>query len=246
MGKTLFSCLCCLLFVTGVTMAAENNFVTDEIRTTKGDLAITFIGHATLMISFAGKVIYIDPVSSYADYTKKPKADLILITHEHTDHFDLKAIDIIKTNKTEAVVTANVAKQMKGGIVMKNGETKIIGGLKIEALPAYNIEHMRSPGVPFHGRGIGNGYIITFADKRLYIAGDTENTPEMKSLRNIDIAFLPMNVPYTMTPEMVADAAKAFRPGILYPYHFGNTDTQKIINLLKDEKNIEVRIRKMM
>ena len=238
--------MCCLLFWTGLTMAAENNFAIDKIKTTKGDLTISFIGHATLMMHFDGKVIYIDPVSRYADYTKMPKADLILITHEHTDHFDLKTIDIIKTEKTTAVVTEIVARQLKGGIILKNGEEKIVGGLKIEAVPAYNIVHMRSPGVPFHGKGTGNGYIITFGDKRLYIAGDTENTPEMKNLRNIDIAFLPMNVPYTMTPEMVADAAKAFRPGILYPYHYGNTDTQKLIDLIKNEKNIEVRIRKMM
>jgi L-ascorbate metabolism protein UlaG (beta-lactamase superfamily) len=105
---------------------------------------------------------------------------------------------------------------------------------------------MRSPGVPFHPKGIGNGYIVTFGDKRIYIAGDTENTPEMKNLKGIDIAFLPMNLPYTMTPEMVADAAKAFRPKILYPYHYGNTETAKIIDLLKDEKDIEVRIRSMM
>jgi L-ascorbate metabolism protein UlaG (beta-lactamase superfamily) len=104
---------------------------------------------------------------------------------------------------------------------------------------------MRSPGNPFHPRGIGNGYIITFGNKRLYIAGDTENTTEMKNLRDIDIAFLPMNLPYTMTPEMVADAAKALRPKILYPYHYGKTDTAKLTELLKDNSGIEVRIRQM-
>jgi L-ascorbate metabolism protein UlaG (beta-lactamase superfamily) len=104
---------------------------------------------------------------------------------------------------------------------------------------------MRSEGVPYHPRGDGNGYLLTFGDKRVYIAGDTENIPEMKALNNIDIAFLPMNIPYTMTPEMVADAAKAFRPKILYPYHFGDTDTSRIVELLKDVKQIEVRLRKM-
>jgi L-ascorbate metabolism protein UlaG (beta-lactamase superfamily) len=104
---------------------------------------------------------------------------------------------------------------------------------------------MRSPGVPFHGKGIGNGYVIKFSDKKVYIAGDTENTPEMKRLENIDIAFLPMNLPYTMTPEMVADAAKAFRPKILYPYHYGETDISKLISLMKDTPDIEIRIRKM-
>jgi L-ascorbate metabolism protein UlaG (beta-lactamase superfamily) len=129
---------------------------------------------------------------------------------------------------------------------MKNGDTKTVQGFKIEAVPAYNLVHMRSPGMPFHPKGVGNGYIISFGETKVYIAGDTENTPEMKKLKGIDIAFLPMNLPYTMTPEMVADAAKAFRPKILYPYHFGNTDTAKLIELLKGEKDIEVRIRKLM
>jgi len=227
-------------------MAAENNFVTDKIKTEEGDLTITFLGHATLMISFNGKIIHIDPVSQYADYSKMPQADLILVTHEHYDHCDLEAIGAIRTDKTVMVITPDTAEQVKGGIIMKNGDKKTIQGLLIEAVPAYNLVNMRSPGVPYHGKGTGNGYIITCGGKRIYIAGDTENIPEMKGLKNIDIAFLPMNLPYTMTPEMVADAAKAFRPGILYPYHYGETNVQKLIDLLKDEKNIEVRIRKMM
>jgi len=115
----------------------------------------------------------------------------------------------------------------------------------VEAVPAYNIVHMRSPGVPFHPKGIGNGYIVTFGDTRVYVAGDTENIPEMKALKAIDIAFLPMNVPYTMTPEMVADAARSIRPRILYPYHYGTTDTSRLVDLLRGEEGIEVRIRRM-
>ena len=110
---------------------------------------------------------------------------------------------------------------------------------------AYNIVHKRDTGQPFHPKGVGNGYIITFGDKRVYVAGDTENVLEMKGLKSIDIAFLPMNLPYTMTPEMVADAAKAFKPKILYPYHFGETDTSKVVSLLKGTPEIEVRIRNM-
>ena len=227
-------------------MAAENNFETDIIKTAQGDLGITCIGHGTLMLSFSGKIIHIDPVTQMADYTKLPKADLILITHEHPDHLDLKAIDLIKTGKTSIVTTENVARQLPGCIILKNGEEKTIMGLKIEAVPAYNLVNMRSPSVPYHAKGIGNGYILTFSDKRLYIAGDTENIPEMKNLRNIDIAFLPMNLPYTMTPEMVADAVRAFRPKIIYPYHYGKTDVSKLTDLLQNEKNIEVRVRKMM
>jgi len=227
-------------------MAAENNFVTDKIKTEEGDLAITFLGHATLMISFNGKIIHIDPVSQYADYSKMPKADLILVTHEHYDHCDLEAIDAIRTDKTLIVIPPDTAQQFKDGITMKNGDKKTVQGLLIEAVPAYNLVNMRSPGVPYHGKGTGNGYIITCGGKRIYIAGDTENIPEMKVLKDIDIAFLPMNLPYTMTPEMVADAAGAFQPKILYPYHYGETDVQRLVDLLRDEKNIEVRIRKMM
>jgi len=120
---------------------------------------------------------------------------------------------------------------------------KTVMGLKIEAVPAYNIVHMRRENMPYHPKGDGNGYIITFGNKRVYVAGDTENIPEMKALKDIDIAFLPMNLPYTMSPEMVADAAKAFKPKILYPYHYGRTDTSKIVKLMKGVKGIEVRIR---
>ena len=128
---------------------------------------------------------------------------------------------------------------------MQNGDVKTVGGLQIEAVPAYNLVHMRSEGVPFHPKGVGNGYVITFGDKRVYIAGDTENIPEMKVLQSIDCAFLPMNLPYTMTPEMVADAAKAFKPVILYPYHYGSTDTSRLVDLMQNSKEVEVRIRKM-
>ena len=121
----------------------------------------------------------------------------------------------LKTGKTSIVTTESVARQLPGSIVLKNGDEKTLIGLKIEAVPAYNLVNMRSPGVPYHAKGIGNGYILALSDKRLYIAGDTENIPEMKALRNIDTAFLPMNLPYTMTPEMVADAVRAFRPKII-------------------------------
>ena len=223
----------------------ESKFEQDIIETNAGDLKITFIGHGTLMFKFNGKIIHVDPVSREADYTDMPKADIILITHEHGDHLDPKVIKMLRKEGTDLVLTKACAGRVDGGITMKNGDTQTVQGLKIEAVPAYNIVHMRSAGNPFHPKGIGNGYIIAFGDKRVYIAGDTENTPEMKRLRNIDVAFLPMNLPYTMTPEMVADAAKAFKPKILYPYHYGQTDPNKLVELLKDSKDIEVRIRDM-
>lgn len=217
----------------------------DIVKTSAGDLEMTFIGHGTLMFTFGGKVIHIDPFSRVADYSKLPQADMILLTHEHRDHLDPKALGLLRTEKTVLVLTEKCAQQIKGGIVMHNGDVKTIEGLKIEAVPAYNLVHMRSEGVPYHPKGSGNGYVITFGDTRIYIAGDTENIPEMKKLKDIDYAFLPMNLPYTMTPEMVADAAKAFQPKVLYPYHYGETDPSKLVTLMADTPQIEVRIRKM-
>jgi len=231
-------------YIAGVANA-QTHFETDNITTSEGDLKITFIGHASLIFTFNGKVIHVDPVREQADYSKLPKADIILITHEHSDHFDLSAIKILRTNQTKLILTETCARKISGGMVMKNGDVQIIQGIKFEAVPAYNLIHKRDNGQPFHPKGVGNGYILTFGDKRVYVAGDTENIPEMKTLQDIDVAFLPMNLPYTMTPEMVADAAKSFRPKILYPYHYGNTETSKLLELLKDEQEIEVRIRKM-
>ena len=225
--------------------AAQGNFQTDILKTSQGDLEITFIGHGSLMFTFNDKVIYVDPISKLAEYSKLPKADLLLITHEHPDHLDLKAVEAVRTDKTVLILTKTCAARLKGGIIMENGDTKTVDGLKIEAVPAYNLVHMRSEGVPFHAKGVGNGYVITFGDKRVYVAGDTENIPEMKKLERIDCAFLPMNLPYTMTPEMVADAAKAFKPKILYPYHYGDTDTSNLEQLMKDTQNVEIRIRMM-
>ena len=224
---------------------AAGTFETDLLPTSVGDLRITFIGHASLMFEIGGKVIYSDPVGQFGDYGKLPKADLILVAHDHSDHFDPKTIALIGTEKTKLVLTPLCAAKGGRGIVLKNGEETTVDGIRIEAAPAYNIVHMRSPGMPFHPKGDGNGYILTFGDKRVYVAGDTENIPEMKTLGRIDVAFLPMNLPYTMTPEMAADAARMVKPKILYPYHFGETDTAKIVSLLKDEKGIEVRIRRM-
>jgi len=231
-------------YIAGVANA-RTHFETDNITTSDGDLKITFIGHASLIFTFNGKVIHVDPDGRLADYSSLPKADIILITHEHSDHFDLSAIKILQTNQTTLVLTEACAKKISGGMVMKNGDVQIIQGIKFEAIPAYNMIHKRDNGQPFHPKGVGNGYILTFGDKRVYVAGDTENIPEMKTLQGIDVAFLPMNLPYTMTPEMVADAAKSFRPKILYPYHYGNTETSKLVELLKDEQEIEVRIRQM-
>ena len=219
------------------------SYETDVITTSAGDLAMTFLGHGTLMFTFNEKVIHIDPFSRVADYAELPEADLVLITHEHQDHLDLAALAEIVTDDTVVILTELCADRVGDGVVLKAGDTYEAVGIKVEAVPAYNIVHTRPDGKPFHPKGDGVGYVLTFGDTKVYVAGDTEDTPEMRALTGIDVAFLPMNLPYTMTPEQVADAARAFKPTVLYPYHFGDTETGKLVELLRDEPGIEVRVR---
>jgi len=223
---------------------AADTFETDTFQTDKGNLTITFIGHGTLMMEWNGKVIHIDPVSREADYNNLPKADLILVTHEHGDHLDPATIALLRKPDTKVIVSKSCEGKVPDETILLNGQNATVDGIKIEAMPAYNLVHKRPNGEPFHPKGNGNGYVLTMGGKHIYIAGDTENIPEMKNLKNIDIAFLPMNLPYTMTPEQTAEAARSFMPKILYPYHFGQTDPQQLVKLLKDT-SIEVRVRKM-
>lgn len=240
----IISTLICMCFLMGACMP-KPQFEKDTIKTSAGDLEITFIGHGTLMFKINGKIIHVDPWSNLADYSKLPEADIILITHQHADHLDPAAIKNIQTENTKLIINELSADRVEKGMIMKNGDEKDMFGFKIIAVPAYNIEHKRENGLPFHPEGEGNGYIIIVGETRIYIGGDTENTPEMKSLENIDIAFLPMNLPYTMTPEMVADAVLALKPRILYPYHYGDTDMAVIIDLLSSKVDTEIRIRKL-
>ena len=241
--ETALAMIAAILLPTAVATAAD--FERDRIETSAGELQVTFIGHGTLIFTFAGKTIHVDPWSRLADYTKLPKADLILITHSHPDHLDPAAIQAVRSEKTVVIVSEDCAGKVKGAEVMKNGDSRTVSNIKIEAVSAYNIVHKSPDGEFYHPKGAGNGYLLTFGGKRVYIAGDTENTPEMKALKNIDAAFLPMNLPYTMTPEMVADAAKAFRPRILYPYHTGDTDLSKLKTLMQGSEGIDLRFRKM-
>jgi L-ascorbate metabolism protein UlaG (beta-lactamase superfamily) len=220
-------------------------FETDTLETAGEELKITLLGHGSLLFTYAEKRIYVDPFSRVADYSTLPKADIVLITHEHRDHLDPEALAHVRTDVTDVICTECCARQIEGGTVMRNGDVTVVQGLRVEAIPAYNLVHKRESGDPFHPCGDGNGYVVTFGDLRVLVAGDTENTPELKTLSDIDVAFLPMNLPYTMTPEMVADVALAPQPRILYPYHFGNTDTSQLIDLLKDHPEIEVRVRSL-
>ncbi len=225
--------------------ALAQGFERDVFKTSAGEVTITFIGHGTLMLGFGGKVIHVDPFSRLTDYAQLPKADLVLLTHAHGDHLDPAALKAIRTAETQVVAAPACEGKVEGAVVLRNGEQKVVAGVTIEAVPAYNLVQKRPDGTPYHPKGEGNGYVLTFGDTRVYIAGDTENTPEMKALKGIGVAFLPMNLPYTMTPEMVADAARAIRPKVLYPYHFGETDPQRLVTLLQGEKDVEVRVRQM-
>jgi L-ascorbate metabolism protein UlaG (beta-lactamase superfamily) len=231
-----------MMATTSLFIHGQKQIEHDVFDTPEGKLAIYFIGHGSLMFELNGKYIYIDPVSKYSDYGNLPKASLILITHQHHDHFDTSAISKIKQKSTQIITNAAVFNDYHSGIILNNGDKKSIDGIEIEAVPAYNNTAGREQ---YHPKGRDNGYILTFGNKRIYIAGDTENIPEMSSLTNIDIAFLPMNQPYTMLPEQVAEATKRFNPKILYPYHYGDTDASQIQKLLSGDSKTEIRIRQL-
>jgi L-ascorbate metabolism protein UlaG (beta-lactamase superfamily) len=235
----------CWVLAAALPLRASDKIEKDTIATTSGKVEISFVGHGTVAFQWGDKTIVVDPWSKLPGTYELPKAELILVSHAHGDHFDTSAISALRSGSTVILLPANCAAQVKGSAIMKNGDVRKVLGLTVEAVPAYNLVHMRPDGTPFHPKGEGNGYVITIGHTRIYIAGDTEDTPEMKALKDIDIAFLPMNLPYTMTPEMVVEAVKAFRPKILYPYHLSQSDPVKLLPLLKDVKGTEIRIRSM-
>ena len=228
------------LILIGMSVFAE--FETDTFPVDGGNVMITHLGHASLMFTYGDTVIYVDPIRSKVNYARMPKADIILITHGHRDHLDRYAMEKVRTPETTVIHTRATVKNIEDGTVMANGDSINILGITIEAVPAYNTTRSR---VRLHPRGRDNGYILNIGGKRFYIAGDTEDTPEMRALKNIDVAFLPMNQPYTMTPSQVAVAARLFRPRVLFPYHYGRTDVSILVDLLEDERDIDVRIRKL-
>lgn len=224
----------------------QGQFKKDIFRTSGGDLSVTFLGHASLMMEYGGKVIYIDPVVRVADFTKLPKADLVLVTCYHGDHFDISAIDKIKKlGSMQVLLTQSCAGKYPQGIVIKNGESGTFSGIQVDAFPCYQIFNSKDHMNYIHPKGESNGYLLHFGTFTVYIAGDTENIPEMKNLIRIDVAFLPMTPKESMNAQMVADAVAAFRPRILYPYKFRKTEVDKLPGLLVNLRT-DLRIRDNM
>jgi len=212
-----------------------------EFSTSAGPVRITPIHHASLMMEAGGQVIQIDPALQAANYEGLPQADVILITDIHGDHMDPKAVEKVKKSGTLVLEPKAVLDKGIEGTVLNNGESKAVGKWTIEAIPMYNLTRGPAEGKLFHDKGRGNGYVITYGGKRFYMAGDTEGIPEMRALKNIDVAFIPMNLPYTMTPEEAADAVRAFAPKVVFPYHYQKSDVNAFKKALADTK-IDVRL----
>ncbi len=231
-----------VVFLLAVILLPARSF--DVLSTNQGgvEVVVAPIHHATLMLQFKGKAIYVDPAGQ-ADYSGMPKPDFIFITDIHGDHFDKASIAKLKTDSTVIVGPKAVADQLAGVTAIANGESRKFGEIEVEAVPMYNLKRGPKAGELYHTKGRGNGYIFKLADRRFYVSGDTEAIPEMTALKNIDVAFVCMNLPYTMTPVEAAAAVKAFRPRIVYPYHYGESDLKPFVAALKSESAIEVRLR---
>lgn len=213
----------------------------EEFPTSRGTVRITPVQHASLMIEAGGVVIHVDPVGE-ANYQGLPPGDLILITHTHGDHLDAKLLPKLRKPGARVIGPEAVRKTVPDAEVLRNGEKKQFDDWEIEAVPAYNLQRGPAPGRLYHEKGFGNGYVLSYGGKRFYISGDTEAIPEMKALRNIDVAFVCMNLPYTMTAQEAAEALQAFRPKIVYPYHYRNMDLSVLEKSLAGS-GIEVRMR---
>lgn len=240
--KKLFLCILTILGLN--TACGQQIFEVDEFNTKSGK-AVKFhaLVHASIRIEFDGRQLQIDPVSKLGgrviDYASMPKADYLFVTHEHGDHFDKQAIQVLSGTKTQLITNQRCADMLGSGMVMANGDKRTFDGIQVEAVPAYNISEGRTQ---FHPKGRDNGYILTIDGLRIYVAGDTEDIPEMSLIKDIDIAFLPCNQPYTMTPDQLVRAARIIKPKVLFPYHYGQTDLSSVPAQLKDD-GIDVRIR---
>lgn len=215
----------------------------DYLVTADGAVLIQPINHATFVMGWNDLMVYVDPVGGAARFSGIPKAGLVLLTHEHSDHYDASTISSIKATNAVIIaaktVYAGLPTSMKtNAVLLTNGMATNVLGLAIEAIAAYNI------GNSHHLKGNGNGYVLTVGGKRVYISGDTDDIPEMRALRDIDVAFLAMNQPYTMTVAEAVSATREFRPGVAYPYHSQGTDVNSYKRQVGADLGIEVRLRK--
>jgi L-ascorbate metabolism protein UlaG (beta-lactamase superfamily) len=234
-----------LLSLGGASTRAADKLTGDAIPAAGGDVIIHPINHATFAMSWGDKVIYADPVGGAKRFDGLPRPDLILLTHTHGDHFSVETLQAVTGEKTVLVAPPSVAAQLpeklRGQMVVAtNGGTKIIAGISVEAVPMYNTTPAHAQ---FHPKGVGNGYVVTLGDRRFYVSGDTEDIPEMRALKNIDVAFICINQPYTMTEEQAASAVRSFKPKIVYPYHSRGSDLEKFKTLLGADSGVEVRLR---
>src|SRR5436190_17296080 len=243
-SKTLLNLFGTFTFALATTIASyAAEPPADKIPAQNGDITIEPINHATFAMKWNGKTIFVDPVGG-AQKFKGQKPDLILVTDIHGDHLNADTLKGVATDKTKIVAPEAVASQLPAELkskttVLANGEKKDVEGISIEGVPMYNLTQDR---LKFHTKGRGNGYVVMLGGKRIYISGDTEDIPEMRALKNIDVAFVCMNLPYTMTVEQAASAVKEFKPKIIYPYHYRDSDTAKFKQLVGDNSGVEVRL----
>jgi len=226
----------------GRGFAQDGTLSGDIIESSAGPITLHPVNHASLLIGWGEQVLYVDPVGGAGRYAGLPAPTGILITHAHGDHFDPATLRDI-AGDAPILTTEQVLAQLPEGLKEKagavgNGETADFAGIRIDAVPAYNTTEER---LQYHPKGVGNGYVLNIGDKRIYVAGDTEDVPEMRALANIDVVFLPMNLPYTMSVEQAADAIKAFRPGIVYPYHYQGSKVETLAGLVGDVAEIRLR-----
>jgi len=251
-GRMLSAICFALLFsaLPAISGGNPSNRQADVIHTSRGELRIMPVYHGSVMLEFGGKVIHVDPWSQ-GDFTGLPQADLIVITHTHQDHLDRAMVDQLKKPDTiivgpPAVIdTLNCAPACGIAEAISDSEKRTVMDIGFEGVPMYNLVFGSGPGKPYHHKGIGSGYILNFGDTRVYFSGDTECTPEMKALKNISVAFLAMNPPRTETPADAAECVKAFKPKIVYPYHYRGSKLEEFSGPLKDTPGVEVRIRKL-
>ncbi len=239
--KSILSVIACAgMAFFAVSAQAQMGRPVQTFNSSAGPIKITQVFHASLVIEAGGKVIVVDPAKP-AVFTGLPQADLILITDIHGDHMDADLVKTVSKAGTEIIAPPAVVKTITAASPISNGEKKMWGAWTIEAIPMYNLTRGPEAGKLFHDKGRGNGYILTFGGTRIYLSGDTEGIPEMRALKNIDVAFVCMNLPYTMTAEEAADAVKAFHPKVAIPYHYRGQD----LNVFKkglDGTGIDVRL----